>query len=422
MNLVLLRVIGLLVLATLVLGLPFAISRWGGWGLIVTVQLLFLLTLTQATIAAIALTRAGAGLRSAVGASLRFLWPFSAPQAAGLVQERIVAGVSPLVAAHRLLGEDEFLRSLRPLVYDTLRIGASGDDGRVLLKLCDSTRLDAFLKRPPFANVGNPFCPRCAMAYRAGVRDCSDCQGVALETAPPYKRIRDRRRRSEVSSGAIMNRFHVVLGSALAVATIAATRMGGWAVVTVENPPDYLVAGKPTELTFTVRQHGMTLLGDLSPRIEANGASRRVNGSAWKTERQGTYRGTITVPDTGVWQITVQSGFGRSKGTLLPMRAVDSPARTPAPLAQPERGRRLFAAKGCITCHVHGGVQLATEVQVGPDLTDRRFPADYLARFLADPTIKPSVNGKEMPNLELKQTEIASLVAFINSERRLTSR
>ena len=59
-------------------------------------------------------------------------------------------------------------------------------------------------------------------------------------------------------------------GSVFALSTIAAVRLGGWAVVTVENPPDYLVAGKATELTFTIRQHGRTLLSDLRPGIEAS--------------------------------------------------------------------------------------------------------------------------------------------------------
>jgi len=221
-----------------------------------------------------------------------------------------------------------------------------------------------------------------------------------------------------------MNRLYVGLGSALAFTTIAAARLGGWAVVTVENPPDYLVAGKATELTFTVRQHGMTLLSDLRPIIEVRSAGRRATSSAWPIQQAGRYRGTITVPDTGTWQITVQSGFGKSSGTLLPLRAVDSRAHAPAPVVESERGRRLFAAKGCVTCHVHGGVDVVGQLQEGPapDLTDRRFPADYLAKFLANPSIKTPTMGMRMPNLELKQTEIASLVAFINSDRKVAGR
>jgi len=120
----------------------------------------------------------------------------------------------------------------------------------------------------------------------------------------------------------------------------------------------------------------------------------------------------------------IQSGWGRSRGTLIPIEAIDSTSRAPAPLAQPERGRRLFAAKGCVTCHVHGDVAIEGELQsFGPELTGRRFPPDYLARFLADPSIKPPVNGRnQMPNPQLKQPEIAAIVAFINGERRVANR
>lgn len=214
-------------------------------------------------------------------------------------------------------------------------------------------------------------------------------------------------------------------GTLLALSSVAAARMGGWAVVTVEDVPERLVAGKPLDLTFVVRQHGVTPLGDLTPRIEARSGSRRETKNAWATQRTGTYRGRITVPDTGLWTITIHTGFGRSKGTLLPLRALGSASATSARLEESERGRMLFAAKGCVTCHVRDGVGVDGEVQKGaPDLTGRRFPPDYLGRFLADPSIKPPSTElyMRMPNLELKRHEIASLAAFINSERKLTIR
>jgi hypothetical protein len=55
---------------------------------------------------------------------------------------------------------------------------------------------------------------------------------------------------------------------------------------------------------------------------------------------------------------------------------------------------------------------------LGPDLTERRFPPDYLARFLADPSIKPAANGRRMPSLGLRAKDIAPLVAFLNAEQR----
>ena len=58
----------------------------------------------------------------------------------------------------------------------------------------------------------------------------------------------------------------------------------------------------------------------------------------------------------------------------------------------------------------------------GPDLSDKKLPPEYLAKFLANPSIKPPTNGKQMPNLDLKDKDIAPLIAFINAERRVTSR
>jgi len=55
----------------------------------------------------------------------------------------------------------------------------------------------------------------------------------------------------------------------LFLASLIAAAIGGWAVITVEQLPDYVTAGQPVTLTFTVRQHGVTRLSGLKPSIEA---------------------------------------------------------------------------------------------------------------------------------------------------------
>jgi hypothetical protein len=212
---------------------------------------------------------------------------------------------------------------------------------------------------------------------------------------------------------------------------------GGWAVVTVSKIPDAWVAGKPLQLSWQVRQHGLEQLYDLQPTLEARSGSKRVRGMTWSFTEDGQrgYRGRITFPEPGDWQVTIHSGFIQSKAVLVPWRVVDSvrPVRGTVeehlktigiqPFNEVERGRRMFAAAGCVTCHVHRAVDIAGDLKnFGPDLTDRRVPPDYLARYLADPSIKPPTDGRQMPNLGLRQKDIAPLVAFINSERRLTSR
>jgi cytochrome c peroxidase len=94
-------------------------------------------------------------------------------------------------------------------------------------------------------------------------------------------------------------------------------------------------------------------------------------------------------------------------------------ARSATALSAADRGLRLFVAKGCATCHVHPDVTGSGEVKVGPDLTGRRFEADYLRRFLAEPSIATTrgPDGFEMPDLNLAPQEIAALTAFINGTR-----
>jgi mono/diheme cytochrome c family protein len=214
-----------------------------------------------------------------------------------------------------------------------------------------------------------------------------------------------------------------LLGSVLVVCTMGFARMGGWAVVSVEKIPDHWVTNKPLQLAFSVRQHGMNKLTDLTPIVEARSGSRVVKGVTWKFAETNGYRARIAFPQPGDWQVTINSGFGRSRAVLIPWRVVDSTSPAPADFSDVERGRRMFAAKGCVTCHVHGSVDIAGDLKdFGPNLTDRRFPAEYLAAFLADPSIKPPTDAnKRMPNLALNPKDIAVLVAFINSERRLSS-
>jgi len=101
--------------------------------------------------------------------------------------------------------------------------------------------------------------------------------------------------------------------------------------------------------------------------------------------------------------------------TLLPLTATAGGAALVA-LPDAERGRRLFVAKGCVTCHLHRDLDMKPMVAIGPELTERRYPAEYLRQFLADPP--PAASSKGMPDLNLKPAEIAALTSFINMERQ----
>lgn len=213
----------------------------------------------------------------------------------------------------------------------------------------------------------------------------------------------------------------------LVLTTAAAGRLGGWAIVSFEDSPTHLVAGAPNAIEFDVRQHGQQPLGNLKPILSARSGLHYVRAQPATQVGQGRYRATLNVPAvprSGEWRVQVDAGFGRSRGALVPLAAL--PAGTPAPqLSDAARGRQLFAAKGCVSCHIHSAVDVTGEMQaVGPDLSNRAFATEYLTKFLADPGIKttPAANGWKMPNPQLRPHEIAALVAFINTRAQLSVR
>ena len=197
------------------------------------------------------------------------------------------------------------------------------------------------------------------------------------------------------------------LAPLLLAAPVLAMTAGGWAVVTVDSLPDHLVAARPTALSFTVRQHGFTALDGLRPVVEATSGTTRARFDASPSGVPGRYQVSVVPPARGEWTFVLRHGFGNGSVTLPPIEAVQA-GGAPAALTMAERGRRLFAAKGCVSCHV--------DIKVGPDLTGRRYDAAWLARFLADPQgVRPAPEGRpKMPTLGLDGREIASLVAFVN--------
>src|SRR2546421_1275017 len=61
----------------------------------------------------------------------------------------------------------------------------------------------------------------------------------------------------------------LLLVPAIAAVSAASRYLGGWAVVTVDELPDYATVRQPLKLSFIVRQHGMRPLDGLRPRVEA---------------------------------------------------------------------------------------------------------------------------------------------------------
>jgi len=208
--------------------------------------------------------------------------------------------------------------------------------------------------------------------------------------------------------------------AALALVALAGTAytFGGWCVITVGDLPEYVTVGKPTEITFTIRQHGLTLMDNLQPVIAAKNGASEVKANA-EAKGSGRYAASLVVPKGGDWTVTINSGFMNNRSTLAPIPAIAAGATPPKPPVAADRGKRLFVAKGCVTCHVHGEVTGSGLVSVGPNLTPKRYQPDFLAKFLADPSIARTPGKNDlMPKLELKPVEIAAIAAFINEEKQ----
>src|SRR5256886_10851814 len=199
----------------------------------------------------------------------------------------------------------------------------------------------------------------------------------------------------------------------LFLASLIAAAVGRWAVITVEQRPDFVTAGRPVTLTFTVRQHGVTRLSGWKPSVEARAGDVATTAAASQGRETGQYVSTLSLPRAGEWTITIHSGVLDRQVTLLPLAAIAAGAAAPAPPSEPERGRRLFVAKGCVTCHVHREVAGSGVGAVGPSLTHHPLPMDYLKQFLANPAIAPQSGTVRMPDLRLAPQEIAALAALL---------
>jgi hypothetical protein len=200
---------------------------------------------------------------------------------------------------------------------------------------------------------------------------------------------------------------------------------GGWSLVTVKDFPDFAIAGKALNLTFKAWVPSEEPLVGLQPGIRATNANgRAIKAKAKPAGDTGEYVATLIFPEPGDWVMTFDTEYPGA-ATMPPLKVIASRAPTPATLSPAARGLRLFTAKGCNGCHLHEEVEGRL---YGPDLTGKRFPPEYLRRFLADPSITPvpdlicSKDGLScgspyaMPNLNLKNEEIDALVAFINKK------
>jgi hypothetical protein len=203
---------------------------------------------------------------------------------------------------------------------------------------------------------------------------------------------------------------------------------GGWNVVTVRELPEYVVTGRPLKLTFKVWVPSEEPMTGLRPPVvhATNGHGGTFSVTSLAGPKAEEFTATLSLPTAGDWTISIDAEYPGA-ATMPPITAIgpDSPMPQPGSLAS--RGARLFTVKGCNGCHMHPDIKDGRFY--GPELPDKRFSAEFLRRFLADPSIVPepgeicrkdhAICGSPyaMPNLNLKNEEIEALVAFLTKTK-----
>ena len=163
-----LRVLGIVELLVLVLGVWFALQRFGALGFFVAGGTVLLLCVTIFTALAFSAHGLGKPWRAALRWAFPYLSPFAAPRAAEVLLEETLRDVPPAVASAALLPADEFQRWVRPLVYDAT-------NGReVDRRLLEGLNLKQLRTTLASHNGAGLWCPRCGATFVQG-ESCSEC-------------------------------------------------------------------------------------------------------------------------------------------------------------------------------------------------------------------------------------------------------
>jgi hypothetical protein len=220
--------------------------------------------------------------------------------------------------------------------------------------------------------------------------------------------------------------FQFLAGFVALLSLVTVAYAGGWDLITVKDFPDFAVAGRTLELTFTVWVPSLEPLTGLHPVVRATHAkARAVRAIAKASAAPAEYTAELILPEPGDWVIAFDTEY-ESAASLPPLKVIAPGTPAPTQFSLTTRGLRLFTFKGCNGCHLHPEVKEGR--LYGPDLTGKEYATEYLKRFLADPGTTPapeevwskdrSYGGSPyaMPNLNLKDAEIEALVGFITKK------
>jgi hypothetical protein len=122
----------------------------------------------------------------------------------------------------------------------------------------------------------------------------------------------------------MFSRFRLALSLALFLALLASFPVfaGGWAVITLDELPTDVSAGEPLIIGFTVLQHGKTPMTDLDPTVTASSGGEKIMVFAEEEGKPGHYTATLTFPNEGKWEWSIQAF---SMDQAMPALTVSAP-------------------------------------------------------------------------------------------------
>jgi YD repeat-containing protein len=178
-----LRVRGALDFIVLILGVPWAVSRFGAAGLIAFLGLAFALSISTAIMSAILLTDEDLPRRISLRRALSLASPFGTPLAAEVVLSARIRRYPRLTAISRLIGETQFHGWIRRWAYDLESSTGSINDawlGEIASSLSIAERAQILDSASEGCSVQERYCPRCGEKYVLEVSVCAECEGIQL--------------------------------------------------------------------------------------------------------------------------------------------------------------------------------------------------------------------------------------------------
>ncbi len=137
-----------------------------------------------------------------------------------------------------------------------------------------------------------------------------------------------------------MRKLVILLVTVLLLALVPAVLAGGWAVITLDEPPGEIHAGQPWNLSFTVLQHGQTPVHRLDANTpvkpllvaENPATGQRVEIVAAPTKKAGQFVAEVVFPREGAWTWTIFPNPLAGETLFEPLTVL--PAVSAAPPAQ----------------------------------------------------------------------------------------